>query len=243
LLASLLSLSLSLVLLPQRAWAQDEDDKQMNDGTDESTSSTKSHKKKHKTETAEEELAEEKPTEKLSKLDDPRLGLSAEAAVSLGLLDKSYGPGEISTGVVGLRVDWNVGRLWTTPDDEFWKYALLAELAYDYTGQSDGTQEIHTSTAYHYINVRGLFGYPVKDFLLVYGAVGGGLTVESVHYTVDGKVTPLTGLKPNLDYGLGTRLLFSFTPQFALSLRLELMRFRRGYMDDTFLSFTLGGSF
>ena len=236
----------ALALGPVHARAQEEDngedEKRLStDAPDASDKSPRKHNKKAAT--AEEELSEEKKPESLSSLDDPHVGLSAEAAVSLAFLSNSNGAGLAPSAGIGLRVDWSVGRLWTDPADEFWKYALLAEVAYDYVGQSDGTQSISTSVGYHFVNLRGLFGYPVKDFFLVYGALGGGFTVESLSYDVQGTKTGLTGTKPDLDYGLGGRFRWAVNPSVSVSARLELMRFRRGYLDDTFATLTAGADF
>jgi hypothetical protein len=241
------ALVLALCAAPVAARADDEegsnseDDKRLEENSQRRDPQSKH--KRTKDSTAEEELAEEKKPESLSRLDDPHIGLSAEAAFSMALLNKSNGPGYNASGGFGLRVDWSVGRLWSDPADEFWKFALLAELAYDYVGGSEGTQAISTSTGYHFINLRGLFGWPVKDFFLIYGALGGGLTVESIGYNVQGTQTSLTGTKPDFDYGAGGRFRFALNPSVAISGRLELMRFRRGYLDDTFFSLTVGADF
>ncbi len=236
----------ALALMPLAARAQEEeggeDEKRLSsDAPEPGEKVPKKHKKKAAT--AEEDLVEEKQPESLMRLDDPHYGFSVEAALSLAFLSKTNGPGLAGNAGIGLRVDWSVGRLWTDPTDEFWKYALLAELAYDYVGQSDGTQSISTSGGYHFINVRGLLGYPVKDFFLAYAALGGGLTVQSVSYDVQGTQTGITGTKPDLDYGLGARFRFAVNPSLSISARLELMRFRRGYLDDTFVTLGAGADF
>jgi hypothetical protein len=200
-------------------------------------------KKKKKVVTAEEEMTEEKAPEKLASLDEPHIGLSAELAFTLALLDKTYGPGPVPAPSIGLRVDWAVGRLWTDPSDEFWKYALLAELAYDYSTLSGGTQQVNTTTTFHYLNLRALMGYPVKDYLLFYGALGAGFTVEHVAYDVLGTDTPLNGVKPDFDYGVGARARFAINPSLAISARAELMRIRRAYLDDTFITLSGGVDF
>lgn len=222
-----------------------DDDSSSSSDDDEAPRRPKHHRHRDGDTTAEEELSDEPDPsmQKMAREDDPRIGLGVEAALSLDLIDKSYGPGTQNTGAFGLRVNWAPGVLWTDPEDEFWRYALLVEASWDHASYSDGTKMVNTSTALNYFNVRGLFGYPVQKLLLFYGALGPGFTLENVSYNVQGASTPLSGAKFNIAYGLGARLNFQANDRFALVSRLELLRYRRGYMNDTFMTFTVGGAF
>lgn len=221
--------------------------KKLRDSDDDEAPAPRKHKPKRRggDTTAEEELSEapDPSMRKMAREDDPRLGIGVEAALSLALVDRSSGPGAQGMGAVGLRANWAPGVLWTDPEDEFWRYALLVELSWDHASYGDGTKAVNTSTALNYFNAHAMFGYPAQKLLLFYGALGPGMTLESVSYNVQGANTPLTGLKPNLAYGLGARLNFQASDRFAIVSRFELMRYRRGYMDDTFLTFTVGGAF
>ncbi|MBS2027743.1 MAG: hypothetical protein JST54_07580 [Deltaproteobacteria bacterium] len=249
----LLLLAALVMLVPLRAHAQDEDSStsdSASDGSD-STDSTPAPRRKHKKHrkdgdaTAEEELAEapDPSKQKLARIDEPRIGLGVEAALSLDLLDKSAGPGFQGVAAAGLRVNWAPGVLWTDPEDEFWRYALLAELSYDYTGYSDGTTAVNTSTKLHYLNAHVMFGYPAQKLLLFYGALGPGMVVESVNDNVQGTATPLTGIKFLLAYGAGARLTLQANDRFSIAARMEVMGEHRGYMQDVFLTFGVGGAF
>jgi hypothetical protein len=235
-------LALLLLSAPALAHAQDEE------GDDTTDTRPAPKKKRHKNPdtapTAEEELIDtDAQTPKLARMDDPRIGLGAELTLSLNLLDKSDGPGARGTGAAGVRVNWAPGVLWTDPEDEFWRYALLTELSYDYSGYSGGTSMVNTRTRLHYLNAHVMFGYPAQKVLLLYGLLGPGVTFEHVTYEVQGATTPLTGAKFNLAYGLGARLNLQVNDRVAIVSRIELMRFRRGYMDDTFLTFSAGMGF
>jgi hypothetical protein len=141
-------------------------------------------------------------------------------------------------------VDWAPGRLWAEPSEEFWKLALWGELAYDFTTVSDGTTAVNASTRLHLINVRALGGYPIKDFMLIYGAVGAGLGIESVTYNVGGAPTGLLGLKSLLDYGGGLRVFLPLNPNVGFTGRVEAMGVLRGlYMQDVLLTFSAGVTF
>jgi len=250
----LLLLAALTLAFPLRAHAQDDDSSSsssssdsMNDGSDSDTAPKKHHKRRTKDGdvTAEEELAEEPdPTkEKLARIDEPRIGLGVEATLSLDLLDKSAGPGFKGIPAAGLRVNWAPGVLWTDPEDEFWRYALLAELSYDYTGYSDGTTAVNSSTHIHYLNAHVMFGYPVQKVLLVYAALGPGMAFETESVDIQGSNTPVSGLKFLLAYGGGARLTIQANEHWAIAARMELMAQRRGYMDDVFLTFGVGGAF
>ena len=57
--------------------------------------------------------------------------------------------------------------------------------------------------------------------------------------------TPVNGFKPLMQYGVGLRgrTKLSSESNVRLAWRVELMRFRRGYQDDTFVCASLGTAF
>jgi len=223
---------LAVFALAPRAQAQD--------WGDDSEEQTPRHHHRDGDQTFEEELAEEHDpnARDMARMDDPRTGLGAELTLSLALLDSQGGKASF-----GVRANWAPGFLWTEPENAFWREALLLELSYDYAGYSNGTKMVNTHTGLHYLNLHAMFGLPVRHVLLLYGALGPGMTVETVDYTVQNVATPLKGLKFNLAYGLGTRLHVQVNPHFAFVSRLEFMRYRRGDQNDSFLTLSLGGAF
>jgi hypothetical protein len=68
---------------------------------------------------------------------------------------------------------------------------------------------------------------------------------EHTALEVGGKVTPVDGIKSLIQYGVGLRgrTPLSTESNLRLAWRVELMRFRRGYMDDTFLGASVGTAF
>ena len=143
----------------------------------------------------------------------------------------------------GVRVNWAPGFFFLDPEDDFWRNALLVELSYDYVSSSDGTTLVNTKSGLHDLNAHVMFGYPAQKVLLFYGLLGPGMTVQTVTYNVGTDTTPLTGIKFNLAYGLGARLSLPVSDRFAFVSRMELVRLRRGYLNDTFLTFSVGGAF
>lgn len=67
---------------------------------------------------------------------------------------------------------------------------------------------------------------------------------SSLHYDTTRELQ-VAGIKPLLQYGLGLRGAPRLGPDgpFRISFRLELTRFRRGYMDDTFVGGSVGVAF
>lgn len=243
--------ALALLLAPQPARAQDDDETMAPRRSDEGAESdaprpSKRHAKRSRGDvTAEEELSEAPdPTlRRMAREDDPRIGLGVELTLSLALLDKTAGPGVQGQVAGGVRINWAPGVLFTEPDDDFWRNALLVELGYDYLSSSDGTKLVNTKSGIHDLNAHVLLGYPAQKVLLFYGLLGPGMTVETVTYAVGTDTTPLTGIKFNLAYGLGARLNLPVSDRFAFATRMELCRYRRGDFNDTFLTFSLGGAF
>ena len=75
--------------------------------------------------------------------------------------------------------------------------------------------------------------------------MGGGFAYEMTTVEIGGKVTPMDGMKLLLQYGVGLRgrTKVSMESNVRLAWRVELMRFRRGYQDDTFVGASLGTAF
>ena len=246
-------LALAAWTAPTAARADHEDElqerpkhKPADDSSDEDEPRPTKHTPRKQKHTAEEELDEKQDPDamRMDRYDDPKIGMTAEVAGSVYLLAKSGGPGPDATGAIGLRVDWAPGRLWAEPSEEFWKLALWGELAYDFTSVSGGTTAVNTSTRIHLINVRALGGYPIKDFLLLYGAVGAGMGIESVTYNVYKAPTGLIGIKSLFDYGGGLRIFLPLNPNVGFTGRAEAMGVLRGlYMQDVLLTLSAGVTF
>jgi len=179
----------------------------------------------------------------LAGLDDPTLGLGAEAVVGVMFLESSRGALVDPRLALGLRIHWEFGRLFF---DEVIRQGLFADLSWNYAAVHDGTLTVNTDTHYHYLTIAPGFAFPVfgPDFLL-YGQVGGGLVLQYSALHFEERATAMTGLKPALQYGIGFRgrPLVSVDGLLRVSFRVELTRYRRHYMDDTYLGASLGAAF
>jgi hypothetical protein len=87
-----------------------------------------------------------------------------------------------------------------------------------------------------------LFGYPLEP-VFIYGKIGPAMTVTPVTYDVQGSMTSFSGVKGGVVYGVGVRTNLYVTDQIGVAAKLELVRFRRGYLDDTQLVMGLGAAF
>jgi hypothetical protein len=69
------------------------------------------------------------------------------------------------------------------------------------------------------------------------------MAFQSTSIVIGEEETGVKGLKPLLQYGVGFRGRPRLNERMSLTFRVELMRFRRGYMDDTFLGGSIGTAF
>lgn len=196
-------------------------------------------------ERSEETLVEQEDREiSLAGLDDPNVGWGFEATGGLMLIEASRGSLVEARFAAGARVVWEFGRLFFP---EALRDGLFADLSWSFTGLRDGTLAVFNDTNYHYLTLAPAFGIPIagKDFL-VYGQLGGGLAIQhsTIHFDQD-RATSITGLKPVLQYGVGFRGRPLVSPDglLRIAFRLELTRFRRHYMDDTYVGLTAGAAF
>lgn len=193
-------------------------------------------------EETEREYREKKITPRLFRQDDPYLGLGAELMTGLLLLDRTRGGVEAKLGL-GLRAVWEFGRMF---DDERVQDHLFADLTWLTTSSSGGTQAINSTTRIHdftlapaylfRLDERGLFG--------AYLQLGGGFSYgrSTLHYGSNQVRT--AAISPLFQYGGGFRfrLGLSDSGKARITARLELTRFRRGYMDDTYIGLGLGAT-
>jgi hypothetical protein len=176
--------------------------------------------------------------------DDPNTGLAGELISGAMLVDSSRG-GLDPRFSWGLRFTWEAGRY--LPGDTF-RESLFADVSWTYMGMRDGTQSVYGDSNYHYFTVAPAWGFPFwtgSDFSF-YAQVGGGLAYQySVLHAGPQTALPISGVKPVIQYGVGVRgrpliPFFGEDGVLRLSFRVELTRFRRHYMDDTFLGGSVG---
>lgn len=177
----------------------------------------------------------------LARFDDPAKGLGAELLGGMLLLDSSRGAGTDRHLGYGLRLTWDFGRLLS---DDTLHEGLFADLVWLHTSTKEGTAAVFDSTSLHYFSLAPAFELPFGHGspFGIYAQVGVGAALQTSTFTVNEGTTPVGGLKPLLQYGIGLRgrPLLGEEGRTRLAFRLELTRFRRGYMNDTYLGLSLG---
>ena len=220
-------------------------------GEDEEEDSRPSHprerpRRSEPTRVAPEETDVEKEDRErsLAELDDPNTGLAGELMVGVMLVDSSRAQWWETRFGGGVRATWEFGRVLP---GAFFREALFADVTWSYMGMREGTQVVYGDSNYHYFTVAPAYAFQLwrdADFS-AYGQLGGGIAYQySVLHNGTNEL-PVTGIKPLIQYGIGLRgrPLISEDGVLRVSFRLELTRFRRGYMDDTFLGGSVGLAF
>jgi hypothetical protein len=191
-------------------------------------------------EVAEQEDDDEKSFKRLYRMDDPNLGLAGEVIAGALLLDSSRGAFAETLLGVGLRFTWEYGRLL---DSEALRDALWADVRWTYGALSDGTTYLTSQTNVHYFTLAPAYELRLFNGLGLYGQVGGGAAYHATSLMVGTKETVVNGLKPVIQYGVGLRGRPRLSDSLSLAFRVEVTRFRRGYMDDTFIGGSIGTAF
>ncbi|MBN1210341.1 MAG: hypothetical protein JXB05_36145 [Myxococcaceae bacterium] len=245
--ARLLPLLLGALALSTPALAQDEDDAPLAYPDDEEEVEDAPRKLPRRSEPTADydrmaEEAENEEFEALAGLDDPNKGFAGELILGTMLLDSSRGRFADPTLGLGLRFTWEYGRIL---NNEPLREALWADVRWMMSSQSDGTELINGRSRIHYFSVAPAYEFafgPSKAYGF-FGQVGGGLAYQSTAIVINEEETGVKGMKALIQYGVGFRGRPRVSDKVALSFRLELMRFRRGYLDDTFLGGSVGTAF
>jgi hypothetical protein len=176
--------------------------------------------------------------------DDPNTGLVFEALGGAMLLSSSRGQLAHLLPAVGGRFTWEYGR---TLNEESLREALWLDVRYTYAGMREGTKLIIGDTRLHYVSVAPAYEVTLGGALDlgVYVQAGGGIVYQDTALEVGDQRTPVAGITSLLQYGVGLRGRMKAPTESKVRLvwRLELMRFRRGYLDDTFAGASLGAAF
>jgi hypothetical protein len=185
-----------------------------------------------------------------ARFDDPAKGYAAELLGGLLLQDSSRGASWDSRGAYGIRLTWEFGRMLA---DDTLHNGLFADLNWLHTSAKAGTTEVFDEVSDHYLTLAPGFELPFGEGSAfgAFAQVGVGVAFESTTFTVCGSdcgnpgQTPVGGIKPLFQYGIGLRgrPLLSQDGLTRLTFRLELTRFRRGYLNDTFLGASVGLGF
>lgn len=192
----------------------------------------------------ETEVEQKDREESLTHLDDPNIGLAIDLVAGVMLLDASRGVLGEARFLGGARFTWEFGRL---IPDEFVREMFFLDVLYAHTQMTEGTAAIFVNTAYHYFALAPALAIPFgpKSPAAFFLQGGFGFNVQPITVNTQSEAVTLAGTKALIQYGAG----FRFRPALAadekvrLSFRIEFTRFRRGYMDDTFLGGSMGLSF
>jgi hypothetical protein len=172
--------------------------------------------------------------------DDPNVGVGAELVAGVLLLDSSRGALVEPLFSKGARFTWELGRMFS---DEKVREAIFVDFGYAHAGVRDGTDEMFVDADYHYFTAAPAFNLPLGESpMSFYLQAGGGMAYQHsvMHYL--SSETRVTGGKLLIQYGVGFRLRAAVSPDASarVTSRIELTRFRRGYMDDTLFAWSLG---
>ncbi len=235
-------LTLACTLAASPAWAQKddapipyEDDTAQSDDP----ATAKPKRRKHRLREDDEDAKERNET--MTHVDDPNLGLGGEVFSGVMLLESSRGAGVDPRFTFGTRFTWEFGRL---IPDEFLREMFFADVQWQFSVTSDGTTYVHASSAEHYFSVAPAFALPFgnKSPIAAYVQTGVGFNANFTSIVIDKTETPITGGKFLFQYGIGIRgrpaLLDDGSVR--ISFRIEITRYLRGYMSDTFIGAGVG---
>lgn len=180
----------------------------------------------------------------LARADDPNVGLAFEALGGLMLLSSARGQVFDLLPALGGRLTWEYGRL--IPEDP-WHEALWLDVRYTYTFWSEGTQLVRTDGRLHYATLAPAYEFKLGEGspLGIFLQAGGGVAFQQSVLRVDQASTEVWGLKPVVQYGVGLRgrPQLSESSPVSLAFRLEVVGFRRDYLNDFLVSGSLGLAF
>lgn len=192
----------------------------------------------------EEEDEDTRSFKRLAGLDDPNTGVAFEVIGGVMGLSSSRGQLADFLPAVGGRFTWEYGRLLNV---EPLRESLWFDVRYLYAGQREGTKLLVGDTRLHYFSIAPAYELTFGS-LVDYGVfvqAGGGLAYQHTALEIDGTKTEVNGLKPLIQYGVGLRgrTKLSSSSNLRLAWRLEVTRYRRGYLDDTFFGASVGTAF
>ncbi len=197
-------------------------------------------RKKRKRRTTDDRLRDDEEMaqrdEALTHLDDPNTGIGGELFAGLMLLESSRGAGVNPLFSFGVRATWEFGRL---IPDEYLREMFFADAQWQFAQASDGTKAVRSTSTQHYFTVAPAVGLPFgpKSPIVAYAQVGAGFNTNFTSLVIQNTETPIIGSKFLFQYGIGIRGRPAVIDNgsIRISFRIELTRYLRGYMSDTFI--------
>jgi hypothetical protein len=204
-------------------------------GSDEAVRPKKSQRSERLRE--EDQDADERE-ERLTDTDDPNYGVGGELTIGANLLEASRG-GLDPRVSFGVRFVWEFGRLIA---DEFLREMFFADVQWRFAVTSDGTTQISAWASNHYFTLAPAVVWPISKIFGAYGQVGLGLNAMWTGVRVDGVEVQQQSARFLFQYGLGIRGRPALTSDETVRLtwRIELTRYLRGYIHDTYLGASVG---
>lgn len=237
------ALVMALVVVAAPALAQRDDDAPIPYGDEDAADQGELPKKSQRSRDRlrEEEESEQEGEETLAHLDDPNLGVGGTFMSGLMLFESSRGGGVEPRFMYGLRFTWEWGRL---IPDETMREMFFADVTWQYGALHEGTTEVNADTNLHYFTVSPAVCVPFGRRSSVAGfaqlGAGFGYDFSSIH--IDTNEAQVSGTKFVFQYGLGLRGRPSVSSDDSVRIewRVELTRFLRGYMHDTYVGAGVG---
>jgi hypothetical protein len=191
----------------------------------------------------------------LASQDDPNIGLSGEVIAGAMLLESSRGQGVQPQFMGGLRFTWEWSRTLLT--DEFWREVFFLDLAWFATSDdaaanwsqnigTTGKDGVRDNAHFHYFTLAQALAWPIgKTPLAVFAQGGIGFGYQTSTVMAQSMANTISASRFVVQYGGGLRFRIGVTAddKIRVSFRIELTRFRRGYMDDTLVGGSLGITF
>lgn len=239
----LLAVLLVLSTAVQAQWGDDDDAPIPYDDGPEVNDAAPKRGSRPRDRVREEDEDEEAAEETLAHLDDPNIGVGGDLIAGVVLLDSSKGALVEPRFLFGVRFTWEFGRL---IPDEYLREMFFADVSWQYTAYSAGTAQVHTDTSYNYFTAAPAFALPLgKSFMSAYAQLGVGFSYVSASQYVGVDRIDVGGTKFLLQYGLGLRGRPAVVADGSvrIAFRVEVTRFLRGYMSDTFIGVGAGAVF
>lgn len=206
---------------------------------------------KRSSRTAEEDLADaDAEDESMAAADEPGHALSFTALLGVAFVDNPI-PAVDTRFNLGCSFAWGAGRYIFDPEWEFLHNNFIVDVTWTYAFRtSTGTDSVRVASDHNTLSLAIAFGYPIPiegatsaSHLLLYGKIGPAMTISSVQYDVQGSAVSFVGVKGGVVYGVGARTNIYLDSTVGLAVQLEVLGYRRGYLNDAQINAGMGVAF
>lgn len=231
-----LALPLLLLALPALAQKDDAPIPYDDEGATEEPVKPKKSRKSERLREEDEDAAER--DERLASTDDPNYGVGGELNAGLMLLDSSRG-GVDPRFSFGVRFTWEFGRLFS---DEYLREMFFADVQWRFAVSTDGTAQISSWASQHDFSLAPAIVWAFSKTLGAYAQLGIGVNAAFTGVRIDTTEVQLQGARFLFQYGIGLRGRPAVTEDETIRItwRIEITRYLRGYMHDTYFGAGIG---